>query len=174
MILESVFLDEEGINRALTRITHEIREKNNNIEKVVFIGINQKGYVLAKRISNITKSFNNTEILVGMLDIKFYNGNLLKIKPNIGFDVNNKVVVLIDDVFLSGRTASAAISMIFYYWCPSNIQIGVLIDGGHREYPILPNFVGKNIPTSKRLKISVELQEIDEISCVKLLEDINS
>ncbi len=168
MIFKAKILDEKAMTRAITRLSHEIIEKNKGVENVVLIGIHTRGVPLAKKIANRIKEIENAHILVGSLDITLYRDDLSRISENpvvsgtnIEFDVNNKNVVLVDDVLYTGRTVRAALDAIIDIGRPNNIQLAVLIDRGHREFPIRPDYVGKNVPTSKKELVSVHVDEID-------------
>ncbi|KAB3535244.1 bifunctional pyr operon transcriptional regulator/uracil phosphoribosyltransferase PyrR [Alkaliphilus pronyensis] len=166
-------LDEKGITRAITRIAHEILEKNKGPQDIVIIGIKTRGIPLAKRIALKIKEFENYEIPVGELDITLYRDDLTKeqIDPvvngsSISCDINNKIVVLVDDVLYTGRTARAALDALVDIGRPSVIQLAVLVDRGHRELPIRADYVGKNTPTSKNEIVRVKLSETDEENLV--------
>lgn len=177
MLFKAKILDEKAINRAITRLSHEIIEKNKGVQNVVLIGIHTRGVPLAKKIANRIKEIENAEILVGSLDITLYRDDLSRINENpvvsgtnIEFDVNNKNVVLVDDVIYTGRTVRAALDAIIDIGRPNNIQLAVLIDRGHREFPIRADYVGKNVPTSKKELISVHVDEIDNDNEVIIYE----
>jgi len=177
MILKAVILDEKGIKRTLTRISHEIIEKNKGIEDLVFIGIKRRGFPIAQRLAKNIFDIEGTTIPVGSVDITLYRDDLSLIteKPidktiSLGVDVKDKKVILVDDVIYTGRTARAAIDAIIHSGRPQMIQLASLIDRGHRELPIRTDYVGKNIPTSKNEIISVELLEIDGFDSVKIYE----
>ncbi|KXG43740.1 bifunctional pyr operon transcriptional regulator/uracil phosphoribosyltransferase PyrR [Tepidibacillus decaturensis] len=164
-----VLLDETAINRALTRIAHEILEKNKGIEDLVIIGIKTRGIYLAQRIADKIKQFEGHDIPVGELDITLYRDDLTEksdqplVKGSqIAFEIKKKKIVLIDDVLYTGRTVRAALDAIIDMGRPQQIQLAVLIDRGHRELPIRPDYVGKNVPTSKQEMISVQLKECDQ------------
>jgi len=177
MILKAVILDEKGIKRTLTRISHEIIEKNKGIEDLVFIGIKRRGFPIAQRLAKNIFDIEGTTIPVGSVDITLYRDDLSLIteKPidktiSLGVDVKDKKILLFDDVIYTGRTARAAIDAIIHSGRPQMIQLASLIDRGHRELPIRTDYVGKNIPTSKNEIISVELLEIDGFDSVKIYE----
>lgn len=166
---ERILLDESNINRVLTRIAHEILEKNKGIEDLVFIGIKTRGIYLARRLSERIKQIEGIDIPIGELDITLYRDDLsekddqpLVQGSQIPFDVNQKKIVLVDDVLYTGRTVRAALDAIIDIGRPQMIQLAVLIDRGHRELPIRPDYVGKNVPTSKQEMISVRLLEVDQ------------
>ncbi len=161
-------MDESAISRAITRISHEIIEKNKGIENLVLIGIQRRGVPLAKRIAEKIKSVENTEIPVGILDITLYRDDLSLLNEHpvingteIDFNIVNKKVVLVDDVIYTGRTVRAAIDAIMDINRPQMIQLAVLIDRGHRELPIRADYVGKNVPTSRSEIVHVNVIEID-------------
>ena len=161
-------MDESAINRAITRISHEIIEKNKGIENLVLIGIQRRGVPLAKRIAEKIKSVESCEIPVGILDITLYRDDLSLLNEHpvingteINFDIANKKVVLVDDVIYTGRTVRAAIDAIMDINRPQMIQLAVLIDRGHRELPIRADYVGKNVPTSRSEIVHVDVLEID-------------
>ncbi len=161
-------MDESAVSRAITRISHEIIEKNKGIENLVLIGIQRRGVPLAKRIADRIKSVENSEIPVGILDITLYRDDLSLLNEHpvingteINFDIANKKVVLVDDVIYTGRTVRAAIDAIMDINRPNMIQLAVLIDRGHRELPIRADYVGKNVPTSRNEIVHVNVLEID-------------
>lgn len=177
MNLKAVILDEKGIMRTLTRIAHEIIEKNKGIEDLVFIGIKRRGVPIAERLAKNILEIEGKNIPVGSVDITFYRDDLslLEEKPanktiSLGVDVKGKKVILVDDVIYTGRTARAAIDAVIDAGRPQMIQLASLVDRGHRELPIRADYVGKNIPTSKNEIISVELLEIDGLDQVKIYE----
>jgi pyrimidine operon attenuation protein / uracil phosphoribosyltransferase len=177
MNLKSVLLDDKAIQRSLIRISHEIIEKNKGVEDVVLVGIRRRGFPLAERIAAQIAKIEGVEVPVGSVDITLYRDDLTCLDDmpkvndkDIGINVKDKKVVLVDDVLYTGRTARAAIDAVIGVGRPKMIQLAVLIDRGHRELPIRADFVGKNVPTSKTELISVELNEIDEADSVKLYE----
>jgi pyrimidine operon attenuation protein/uracil phosphoribosyltransferase len=165
-----VVLDDKAMSRSLTRIAHEIIERNKGIENCVLVGIKTRGIYIAKRLAKKIAQIEGNDILVGDLDITFYRDDLsvktsnnepLVKESNIPFDIKDKKVVLVDDVLFTGRTVRAAMDALVDIGRPASVQLAVLIDRGHREFPIRPDFVGKNIPTSSDEKIVVELIETD-------------
>jgi len=161
-------IDGEGLRRAITRIAHEIIEKNGGAKDVVLVGIRRRGVPLAKRIAAKILEFEEIEPPVGALDITLYRDDLQTIahQPVVGptevpVDVEGKVVVLVDDVLFTGRTARAALDELIDLGRPRAIQLAVIVDRGHRELPIRADFVGKNVPTSRREVIMVKVSEID-------------
>ncbi len=173
-------MDEDGIRRALVRIAHEIVEKNKGLDDVVLVGIRRRGVPLANRLAQILKDSENVEVPVGELDITLYRDDLtLKFEqPRVGrtylpFDVTGKKVVLVDDVLFTGRTVRAALDAIIDHGRPQSIQLAVLIDRGHREIPIRADYVGKNVPTSRKEVIHVRLSEIDGVDQVAISEELD-
>jgi len=170
-------LDDKKINRTLTRLAHEIIEKNPNFEDLAIIGIRTRGDIIAKRLVSIIKNISNKEINLGTLDVTFYRDDFRtnfgspKVGPSeILFDLDKKNIILIDDVLYTGRTIRAAMEEIFSLGRPKKIQLGVLIDRGHRELPIKADYVGKNYPTSFNEHIHVYLSEVDKTESVELVE----
>jgi pyrimidine operon attenuation protein / uracil phosphoribosyltransferase len=163
----SVILNALGIQRALTRIAHEIAERNETVADLVLIGIPRGGVPLAERLGKILSGIVNQAIPVGALDVNMHRDDLdqraaPKIYPTqIPFDVNGKIVVLVDDVLFSGRTIRAAMDALNDFGRPRKIQLAVLVDRGHRDLPIKADFVGKNQPTSPAEKVRVRLDETD-------------
>ncbi|WP_446899335.1 bifunctional pyr operon transcriptional regulator/uracil phosphoribosyltransferase PyrR [Clostridium sp. LBM24168] len=176
MKLKALILDEKAMKRTLTRISHEIIEKNKGIEDVLLIGIKRRGYPLAKRISQNIENIEGIRLKVESVDISLYRDDLTNISDNPLIkeanliDVEDKKIILVDDVIYTGRTARAAIDAIIHSGRPKLIQLAVLIDRGHRELPIRADYVGKNIPTSRSEIISVEISEIDNNDSVKIYE----
>lgn len=155
------------IKRALTRISHEILERNGGINNVVLVGMHSRGVPLAKRISSIIHGFESKTVDVGILDIGLYRDDISekgsqRMRPtNIPVDINGKRVVLIDDVLYTGRSIRAAMDALNDFGRPGQIQLAVLVDRGHRELPIRPDYVGKNVPTAKEEDVHVRLEETD-------------
>ncbi|XHU76709.1 bifunctional pyr operon transcriptional regulator/uracil phosphoribosyltransferase PyrR [Peribacillus simplex] len=177
---KAIVLDEKAISRALTRIAHEIIEKNKGIEDCVLIGIRTRGIFLADRLAKRINQIEGKEIELGELDITLYRDDLSK-KTNDGepivkgsdipVNITDKKVILVDDVLFTGRTVRAAMDALVDLGRPSQIQLAVLVDRGHRELPIRADFVGKNVPTSQSEKITVTLTEVDEVDQVTILEN---
>lgn len=170
-------MDEKAISRAITRVSHEIIERNKGIEKVVLVGIKTRGVPIANRIAKKIESIEGVAINTGQIDITLYRDDLKEIDvdpvingSSIDFDINNKVVVLVDDVLYTGRTVRAALDAIMDVGRPNAIQLAVLVDRGHRELPIRADYVGKNVPTSRHEIISVMLDEIDKQDSVTINE----
>lgn len=161
-------LDEKGIARAITRISHEILEKNGGAESLVIIGILSRGADIAKRIADRIREIEDCDIPVGLMDINLYRDDThFKLdqpviqRTEILFDVAGRNLILVDDVLFTGRTIRAALDQIIDFGRPKSIQLAVLIDRGHRELPIRPDFVGKNIPTAADDRVLVRLNETD-------------
>src|SRR5690625_4680057 len=167
------------MSRALTRIAHEILERNKGGENLVLVGIKTRGVPLAKRLQERIKTIEDIDVPIGELDITLYRDDLQKKsvegdpkinETNISEDISNKTVVLIDDVLYTGRTVRAAMDAVMDVGRPNQIQLAILIDRGHRELPIRADYVGKNIPTSNQEVIVVKMAEIDEKDEVGLYE----
>lgn len=166
---KAVVLDEQMVRRALIRISHEIVERNKGIEELVLVGIKTRGIFLAKRLAQRIEQFEGKAVAIGELDITLYRDDVTLVKDNdplvkgsdIPVDITNKKVVLVDDVLYTGRTVRAAMDALMDIGRPSQIQLAVLVDRGHRELPIRADYVGKNIPTSSEERIVVALSEVD-------------
>ena len=178
MELKSVLMDDKAIKRTLTRISHEIIEKNKGTENLVLLGIKSRGVPLANRIAELINMFEGEEVEVGSVDITKYRDDLKKpenLKEHnsieLGVDITGKTIILVDDVLFTGRSVRAAIDAIIDRGRPEMIQLAVLVDRGHRELPIRADYVGKNIPTSRKEDISVELVEKDGVDSVSLYEN---
>jgi pyrimidine operon attenuation protein/uracil phosphoribosyltransferase len=160
-------LDEAALDRALTRIAHEILERNGGAKDLAFVGLRTRGVTLAQRLAVKLTSIDGTTVPVGTLDITLYRDDLdMRGAPvirgtDIPFSIKNKTVVLVDDVLYTGRTVRAALDALIDLGRPMMIQLAILIDRGHRELPIRPDFIGKNLPTSKRESVAVRLREHD-------------
>lgn len=161
-------MNSDEMNRAIIRIAHEIVEKNKGADRLALLGIRTGGAFLAKRFQKQIQGIENREIPLGLLDITLYRDDLTEIgpQPNVGateidFDMDGKKVVLVDDVLFTGRTIRCALDAIIDFGRPECIQLAVLVDRGHRELPIKPDYVGKNIPTSKHEKVVVKFKEQD-------------
>ncbi len=161
---KTLILDKAGIDRTLTRIAHEILEKNKGADDLALIGIQRGGVQLAKRLAEKILLIENVEVPIGSLDISQYRDDINCRKENpdvrktdIPVDITNKVIILVDDVLFTGRSARAAMDALIDYGRPARIHLAVLIDRGHRELPIRADFVGKNVPTSRQEHIKVEI-----------------
>ena len=170
-------IDAEGLRRIITRIAHEIVERNRGLEDLVLVGIRRRGVPLAARIATKIEEFEGSAPVLGSLDITLYRDDLTTVahQPVVGSnnplpDVNGKVVVVVDDVLYTGRTVRAALDAIIDFGRPRSIQLAVVVDRGHRELPIRADYVGKNVPTSKREVISVRLAELDGSDSVVIKE----
>ena len=168
MVLKSVIMDESAIRRSMTRITHEIIEKNSGTDDLCLLGIRRRGVSLAAMLRDNLKKFEGKDVPFGSVDISLYRDDLTELndlpetgKSEIPFDISGKKLILVDDVIYTGRTARAAIDAVFHHGRPRLVQLAVLIDRGHRELPIRPDFVGKNIPTSHTEMVSVMVEEYD-------------
>ena len=170
-------LDEAGLDRALTRIAHEIVEQAEGVEQVVLVGIKTRGVTLAQRITQKIATIEGTKPSVGALDITLYRDDLgLKAeqpqvrRTEINFPLKGRTVILVDDVLFTGRTIRAAMDALMDLGRPRIIRLAVLVDRGHRELPIRPDYIGKNLPTSRRETVAVMLREHDGIDRVVIEE----
>ncbi|URZ16076.1 bifunctional pyr operon transcriptional regulator/uracil phosphoribosyltransferase PyrR [Clostridium felsineum] len=177
MNLKARILDDKAMKRTLTRIAHEIIEKNRGIDDIILVGIKRRGIPIADRIADIIEEIEGKKVRVGKVDITLYRDDLTTVSSQpivkgeeVYEDVKDKIVILVDDVLYTGRTCRAAIEAIMHIGRPKMIQLAVLIDRGHRELPIRADFVGKNVPTSKSELISVNVKEIDEDDSVNIYE----
>ena len=166
MTLKSKIMDEAAVLRSLARITHEIIEKNRGVADVCLLGIKRRGIPLASMLAENIRRFEGAAVPVGHIDITGYRDDLEESVPviddgNMPCDIEGRNVVIVDDVIYTGRTVRAAIEYVFSYGRPKSIQLAVLVDRGHRELPIRPDFVGKNIPTSHEEMVSVTVPEVD-------------
>src|SRR4051794_20378886 len=181
---QRVLLDEESIARTLSRIAHEIIERNDDLASVALVGIHTRGVPIAQRLRRLVAERSGEELDLGQLDITFHRddvhvraGNAPR-RPQpvvrdtkLDFELEGRTVILVDDVLYTGRTIRAAIDALFEYGRPDRVQLAVLADRGHRELPIRPDYVGKNLPTSRRERVQVELLEVDELDSVVLLSE---
>jgi pyrimidine operon attenuation protein / uracil phosphoribosyltransferase len=177
LVEKTQLMDEQAIRRALTRIAHEIVEKNKGTEDLVIIGIKTRGIHLAKRVADRIATIEEEAVPVGSVDITLYRDDLktrseqpIVHGSEIDFDITDKNVVLIDDVLFTGRTVRAALDALIDIGRPNQIQLAVLVDRGHRELPIRPDYVGKNVPTSRTEVVAVQLTETDPQDKVIILE----
>lgn len=168
-VQKTTIMNSSEVRRALTRIAHEIIEANKGTDNLVLLGIQRRGVPLARAIAEAIKRVEGVDVPLGSLDITFYRDDLSTIGPapqvsssEIGTDVTGKSVVLVDDVLYTGRTVRSALNEIMDWGRPSVVRLAVLIDRGHRELPIRPDFVGKNVPTSQKEVIKVRVPEIDD------------
>jgi pyrimidine operon attenuation protein/uracil phosphoribosyltransferase len=172
---EKVVLREDEVQRALTRIAHEILERNPQAPAPAIVGIHRRGAFLARRLHVLLEQLLDTEVPLGDLDIGFYRDDVAS-RPDapvvhashIDFDITGRTVVIVDDVLYTGRTARAAIEALFDYGRPERVQLAVLADRGHRELPIRPDYVGKNLPTSRSEHVQVRVRELDGVDEVAI------
>jgi pyrimidine operon attenuation protein/uracil phosphoribosyltransferase len=163
-------MDADRVSRSLARIAHEIVERNRGIEELAFVGIRTRGVPLARRIAQAIKEINDHEIPTGALDITLYRDDLMRHavgpqplvrRTEIPFSIDDKRILLVDDVLYTGRTLRAALDALIDFGRPKSIQLVVLVDRGHRELPIKADYVGKNLPTSLSQSVQVQLSEVD-------------
>jgi pyrimidine operon attenuation protein / uracil phosphoribosyltransferase len=170
---EKVVLDEDDVRRTLVRIAHEIVEKNAE-GSVALVGIHRRGAHLAARLHRLVCDLLDTDVPLGDLDIAFYRDDLATRESpvvnatHLDFPVEGRTVVLVDDVLYTGRTVRAAIEALFDYGRPGRVQLAVLADRGHRELPIRPDYVGKNLPTAREERVNVRVREVDEVDEVSI------
>ena len=177
MDVKSKIIDAQGLDRILTRMAHEILEKNKGSHNLVLMGMRTRGEFLAKRIAEKIKQIDKVDLPFGVLDVTLYRDDFrTRLKQpevsvsNITFDINEKDIILIDDVLFTGRTARSALNAIMDMGRPSSIQLCILIDRGHRELPIRADYVGKNIPTSSNEEIKVKMKEHDGEDAIYIVE----
>jgi len=177
MKIKAKIIDEVGLNRIITRISHEIIEKNKGSKNIVLMGMRTRGEFLANRVHQKITEIEKTDIPLGILDVTLYRDDFrTRMKQpqvsvsNITFDITEKNVVLVDDVLYTGRTVRSALCALMDFGRPSTIQLCVLVDRGHRELPITADYVGKNIPTSIDEEVKVKMSEIDGEDAVYLVE----
>ena len=170
MSTEKVVFDADGMRRALSRIAHEIVEKNPDGQPPALVGIHRRGAPLATRLRDLVSDLLETRAPLGDLDIAFYRDDVAT-RPeapvvnasNLDFLIDGRTVVIVDDVLFTGRTVRAAIDALFDYGRPSRVQLAVLVDRGHRELPIRPDYVGKNLPTARSERVNVRVVELDGV-----------
>lgn len=174
MVQKAVIMDENQIKRAVARISYEITERNRGTENLVLIGIMSRGVYIAERIAAKLKELEGYDERVGVLDITSFRDDDKNIpdsdKTDIPFDIKDKSVILVDDVMFTGRSCRAAIDAVMSRGRPKNIQLAVLVDRGHRELPLRPDYVGKNVPTSRDESVQVMVREIDDCDMAVILE----
>jgi pyrimidine operon attenuation protein/uracil phosphoribosyltransferase len=170
-------VDADGLRRIITRIAHEIVERNKGVDGLVLVGIRRRGVPLAARLARKIQEFEGKAPIEGSLDVTLYRDDLSQVshQPIVGsteipVDINDKVAVLVDDVLFTGRTVRAAMDALIDFGRPRSIQLAVVIDRGHRELPIRADFVGKNVPTSRKEVIGVKIVEIDGVDSVVIKE----
>ncbi len=167
---EKVVLDHDDLRRTLVRIAHEIVEKNEESDRLALVGIHTRGAVICRRLHALVGELSGTDVPLGDLDISFYRDDIERREPrdapvvhdsHLDFDLSGRTIVLVDDVLYTGRTVRAAIDALFDYGRPARVQLAVLADRGHRELPIRPDYVGKNLPTAPGERVNVRLEETD-------------
>jgi pyrimidine operon attenuation protein/uracil phosphoribosyltransferase len=179
-----VLLDEDSLRRTLSRIAHEIIERNEDLEQVALVGIHTRGVPLSQRLRTLIEERSGVEVALGQLDITFHRDDVavraghepqhaqpVVRSTRLDFEVEGRTVILVDDVLYTGRTIRAAIEALFDYGRPERVQLAVLADRGHRELPIRPDYVGKNLPTSRDERVQVQLVEVDEVDRVLLVSE---
>jgi pyrimidine operon attenuation protein/uracil phosphoribosyltransferase len=184
---ERVLLDADALQRTLHRIAHEIIEANAELDSLALVGIHTRGVSLAQRLRRLIEEFSGVQVDLGTVDITFYRDDVqvrggeapIHAQPvvratKLDFPLEGRTVVLVDDVLYTGRTIRAAIEALFDYGRPGRVQLAVVADRGHRELPIRPDYVGKNLPTSRGERIQVQLIEVDEIDQVLLIPEEGS
>jgi pyrimidine operon attenuation protein/uracil phosphoribosyltransferase len=179
---DKVVLDRDDLRRTLVRIAHEIIEKN-AAERVALVGIHTRGAILGRRLHALVGELTGSEVPFGDLDISFYRDDVNDREPgaqpvvhssHLDFDLDDRTVVLVDDVLFTGRTVRAAVDALFDYGRPEKVQLAVLIDRGHRELPIRPDYVGKNLPTSRAERVYVRLEENDGVDEVMIADRVEA
>ena len=174
---ERVVLDRDELRRTLVRISHEIAEKNPGSGSIALVGIHTRGAVIARRLHALVGELTGSQVPLGDIDISFYRDDVEARSPDaqpvvhashLDFELAGRTVVLVDDVLFTGRTVRAGIEALFDYGRPARVQLAVLIDRGHRELPIRPDYVGKNLPTSREERVNVRLEETDEVDEVTI------
>ena len=175
--MKNILLDSKKIDNVLTRLAHEIIENNKNLENICIIGIKSRGDVLAERIVEKILKITKSKVKSGYIDVTFYRDDFMsnlgshKIGPSkINCDINGLNIILIDDVLYTGRTIRAAMDEIFSFGRPESIELGVLIDRGHRQLPIKASYIGKNIPTSNKEHVYVYIKDVDQKEEVVLIK----
>jgi pyrimidine operon attenuation protein/uracil phosphoribosyltransferase len=174
---EKVVLDRDDMRRTLVRIAHEIVEKQAEPQQLAVVGIHRRGAVLAQRIAELLGDLLEIEVPLGALDISFYRddvdlrgGQPVVHSSRIPFTLEDRTIVIVDDVLYTGRTVRAAIEALFEYGRPARGQLAVRADRGHRELPIRPDYVGKNLPTSRGERVNVSVEELDDVDEVTITE----
>jgi pyrimidine operon attenuation protein/uracil phosphoribosyltransferase len=177
-----VILDAESVSRTLARIAHEIIERNDDLERLALVGIHTRGVPLAQRLGELVRERSGVDVALGAVDITFHRDDVVvradgpppRAQPvvhgtELGFSLGGRTLILVDDVLYTGRTIRAAIDALLEYGRPERVQLAVLVDRGHRELPIRPDYVGKNLPTARGERVHVELAECDDADRVLLL-----
>lgn len=172
---KAVIMDETAVNRAMTRIAHEILERNEGCENLAIVGIVTRGDLLAQELVDRIKEIEGVDVPLGRLDISFYRDDFQTFSPevhatDIPFDVDGKRIVLVDDILYTGRTIRCALDAVMDLGRPARIELAVLVDRGHRELPICPDFVGKNVPSSHEENVRLYLKEVDGRTSVEIFD----
>lgn len=173
---KAILYDENTLRRSIMRIAHEITEKNQEADTICLVGVKTRGIPIAKRLAECIYRIEGVHAPVGVIDITGFRDDIeegeqrKRLELQLPFSVENKNVILVDDVICTGRTVRAALDCLVYHGRPMTVQLAVLVDRGHRELPIRPDFVGKNIPTSKNELVKVSLTETDGKDCIELFE----
>lgn len=174
---KAILMDKDQIRRAVKRIAHEIVERNSGVENIVVVGIRRRGVHLAERIAESIEQIEGAKVPTGVVDITLYRDDFQQRWPtphigtsDIKVDINDKIIILVDDVLYTGRTVRAALDELIDFGRPKRIQLAVLVDRGHREFPIKADYVGKNVPTAEDELVEVHLTELDEKDEVILAE----
>jgi pyrimidine operon attenuation protein / uracil phosphoribosyltransferase len=177
MDTEKVVLDRDDIRRTRVRIAHEIVEKNAGPESLAIVGIHRRGALLARRLHRLVEDLIDAQIPLGDVDINFYRDDVttrhdqpVVQASHVDFDIDGMTVVIVDDVLYTGRTVRAAIEALFSYGRPGRVQLAVLADRGHRELPIRPDYVGKNLPTARSERVNVRVDELDGVDEVVIVQ----
>jgi pyrimidine operon attenuation protein / uracil phosphoribosyltransferase len=171
-------LGADDIRRALARLAHEVVERNQGVESLVLVGLRTRGFPLARRLQQRILEFEGAAVPLGELDVTLYRDDVYQRAPralsptSIPVDISEKTVILVDDVLYTGRTIRAALDALIDLGRPRAIQLVCLIDRGHRELPIRPDYVGKNVPTSRNEKVAVRLDEVDGVDEVVLVQPV--
>jgi len=175
---KATLMDKDQIRRAVKRIAHEIVERQQGVDDVIVVGIRRRGVPLAQRIADYIEQIEGSTVPVGALDITLYRDDFQRItrhpqvgRTEINVDITDKIIILVDDVLYTGRTIRAALDELIDFGRPRQIQLAVLVDRGHREFPIKADYVGKNVPTSENELVEVHLVELDEEDAVILSEN---
>lgn len=176
---KATVMDSDAVTRAITRIAHEVLEANKGAGNIALVGIVTRGAVLAEILAARIAEIEGTEVPVGTLDISFYRDDVA-LRPNpevhrsdIPFDVEGRDVILVDDVLYTGRTIRAAMDALMDYGRPCSVQLAVLVDRGHRELPIRADYVGKNVPSARRERVTVHLRPLDDTDSAEILERVD-
>lgn len=178
--IKAVVLDKEGLERALTRIAHEIVEANKGTDKLALVGIVNRGDILANKLADRIEQIEGVRVPVGTLDITFYRDDFsTNFAPviqatSINFPVDNMHIVLVDDILYTGRTIRSALNALNDFGRPATIQLAVVVDRGHRELPIRADYVGKNVPSSRSERLRLSLEPLDDHTAVEILEKVDS